>query len=66
MKHEDKVDDMDQPDNDASDIEDDGIVEFKDIDSNILYPFIIFNRKQLIFTVNMSRKLVVLAFIGHN
>ena len=75
MKHVDKVKDMeevisgnvnDQHDSDVSVIEDDGILEFKDIDSNILYPFIIFNHEQLILTVNMFRKLVVLAFIGHD
>ena len=75
MEYEDKVSDVDKvvsgnmnnlPDNDASDIEDDGIAEFKDIDSNILYPSIIFNRKQFIFTVIVYRKLVVFAFIGHN
>ena len=75
MKHEDEVNDVEevisenmnnQPDNDASDIEDDGIVEFKDINSNILYPSIIFNHKQFIFSVIVYRKLVVFAFIGHN
>ena len=75
MKHENEVRDMEevisenmnnQPDSDVSVIEDDGILEFKDIDSNILYPFIIFNHEQLILTVNMFRKLVVLAFIGHD
>ena len=75
MKHVDKVKDMegvisgnvnDQHDSDVSGFEDDGNIEFKDICNNLLYSFIIFNRGQLILSVNMSRKLVVLAFIGHD
>ena len=46
----------------VSGFKDDGNIEFKDICNNLLHPFIIFNRKQLIFTVNMSRKLVGFAF----
>ena len=52
MEHEDEVSDVDevisenmtnQPDGDVSGIEDDGIAEYKNNGTNILYPSLIFN-----------------------
>ena len=54
----------DQHDSDVSGFKDDGNIEFKDICNNLLYPFIIFNRKQLIFTVNMSKEKI--GFVSTN
>ena len=74
MEHEDEVSDVDevisenmnnQPDSDVSGIKDDGIAEYKNNGNNILYPSLIFNSEQFVFTVFVYKKLGF-APIGHD
>ena len=74
MEHEDIVSDVDevisenvnnQLDSDVSDIEDDGIAEHKYNGTNLLYPSLISNSEQFVFTVFVYKKLGF-APIGHD
>ena len=74
MEHEDEVSDVDEvisenmnnlPDSDVFDIEDDGIAEYKNNGNYILYPSLIFNSEQFVFTVFVYKKLGF-APIGHD
>ena len=74
MEYEDEVSDVDEvvsgnmnnlPDSDVFDIEDDGIAEYKNNDNYILYPSLIPNSEQFIFTVFVYKKLGF-ASIGHD
>ena len=66
MEHEDEVSDVDKvisgnmnnlPDSDVFDIEDDRIAEYKNNGNNILYPSLISNSEQFVFTVFVYKKL---------
>ena len=66
MEHEDIVSDMDKVnrenvinrlDSDVADIKDDGIAENKYNDTNFLFPSLISNSEQFVFTVFVYKKL---------